>query len=539
MRRSVWILIVLLVTGALVTWRLVQKNRAAQALVQRRVSLSQAPPRVAVDVATVRDVFTTYQTTGTLQSVQQVKLSPKVTGRVVFLQPEEGSQVGRGQVLARLDSDEVEANVRQAQATLREAQWRLAQAETTEGSTGVSVSTQIGQQTATVNSARTNLEQLQHNRASQIAAAQAAVRQVQGQVDSAEAAIRSAQSDLNSAMASRDNAVTMYNRTYSLYSQGFAAAQDVDTAKAAARVGEAAVKSAEGKLVNADGARDTAQAQLSAAQDQLHIATTKTDADIETARQTLAQAQEALRLARANTAQVPAYRQGLAALQSTAQGAREALAAAVARRADTVLHSPLDGFVTQRLVDPGTVVASGQTILTLEAFGDIWVTFGVPAEVVPRLRVGQLVNATFDALGGKTFAAAISQINPSAETQGRQFTIRAVLDNRRGQFKPGMFSRVTVTTASVPNAVTVPPEALRTVGGASQVVVVDADKVAHVRPVAAGLSDGNHVVIIQGVQAGDKVIVLGGERVRDGQTVVPTPIEGQGGATAAPATRVY
>ena len=541
MRRSVWALIVVVVMGVLVTWRLVQTHRAAQALVHRRVALAQAPPQVAVDVATVRDVVNTYQTTGTLQAVEQVKIAPKVTGRVVLLGPYEGDQVAPGQVVARLDSDEVEANVRQAEANWREAQWKLAQSQTTQSSNDVSISTQIGQQTAAVNSARTTYQQLLHNRASQIAAAQAAVRQAQGQVDSSEAAIRSAQSDLHSAVASRDNAVIQYNRTYTLYSQGFSAAQDVDTAKSAARVAEAAVSSAQGKLNNAIGARDTARGELSAAQEQLRIVLVKTDADIETARQSLAQAEEALRLACANRTQIPAYRQGVAALKSAAQAARQALAQATAQRADTVLVSPLSGFVTQRLVDPGTTVTAGQTILTLEAFGVIWVTFGVPSNVIHSVQKGQLIGATFGALGGKTFRAAITQINPSAESDGRQYTIRATLDNRMGRFKPGMFARVRVTTASAPRVVTVPPEALRTSDGASSVVVVDAGKVAHLRPVQAGLSDGNHVAVT-GVRAGERVIVLGGDRVQDGQTVTPSPVAetGQHGATAAPpVTRVY
>jgi membrane fusion protein (multidrug efflux system) len=341
---------------------------------------------------------------------------------------------------------------------------------------------------------------------------------------------------LASAAANRDNAVIQYNRTYSLYSQGFSAAQDVDNAKAQARVQEAAVGAAQGALTNAVGARDTALGERKAAQEQLRITIAKSAADVETARQSLSQAQEALRLAKANRAQSPAYRQGLAALQATVQDAREALAAAVARQADTVLASPLDGFVTQRLVDPGTTVTSGQTLLMLEAFGDIWVTFAVPAEVATVLRKGQEVQAAFASLLGRVLPARIGQINPSAESQGRQFTVRAIMDNRQGLLKPGMFARVTATTAMAPRAVSVPPEALRTTRTGPTVIVVDTANVAHVRPVQTGLANGNYLAITSGLQPGEQVIVLGGERVRDGQRVAPQ--RRQPGQQPAPAASV-
>jgi len=348
MKRLIAILLPIAVLGALVSWRLAQKKSERAALERQRVTRASAAPTVSVATAELRDIEVLFEATGTLEAPLNVKISPKVSGRINYLEVHEGDRVSKGRVLVRIDSSEVEAQVRQQQAALAEAQYRLAQAQITEAPTQVAISTQIRQQSAAVASAQADYDQVRRNMDFQTAAAGASVADAQGRIDSATAAIESAQAGISSAQANLNNATIRCNRILELYGQGFIAAQDVDDAKAAVSVEQAGLGAAQSRLRSAQAAHASALAQREAAEEQVKIVRTKAEADVEAARQRLAQANASLEYARANTAQSPAYQQGLAALEASVQAARAAVASAEARRADTVLTSPLDGHVTAR-----------------------------------------------------------------------------------------------------------------------------------------------------------------------------------------------
>ncbi len=127
----------LVVVGALVIWRVLQQNAQAAAQARQRAASLNAPAPVEYAVARRRDIINTYQGTGTLASPQDVLLTPKVTGRILFLEVHEGDRVHTGQVLVRIDPTEIEAQVRQQRAALEESEHRLAQAQVIQHATNV------------------------------------------------------------------------------------------------------------------------------------------------------------------------------------------------------------------------------------------------------------------------------------------------------------------------------------------------------------------------------------------------------------------
>jgi HlyD family secretion protein len=330
-------------------------------------------------------------------------------------------------VLVRIDPTQIEAQVQQAQASLAEAQYRLAQARITENPTNVSVATQVRQQ---------------------------------------EAALASAQANLTNAQA-------RYDRQLELYKKGFIAAQDVDDAKTAVGVQQAAV--------------DDARA--------------------------------ALEFARANTVQKSAYQQSLAALEASVAAAQAGVRNAESLRADTVLASPLDGFVTGRFVDPGSVVTAGQPILQVEYMRKVWVTVSVPEEVTGGIRLGQAAEIGLAAIAGRTFVGKVTQINPSADPASRQFSVRVTLDNPDFAIKPGTFAHVRIETGTVRGALVVPREAVQHDKAGSYVMVIDDQSVARRRPVTLGTSGVDVIAVTSGLQPGEKVVTLTAYPLKDGQAV--------------------
>jgi HlyD family secretion protein len=519
MRRWILFLLPVLLLGGLIGWRLNVKGQEKREQDNAAQARKTAAPNVSVVEASRRDIEHVFEGIGSVDSPFNVKIASKITGRLEFLELREGDKVTVGQVIARIDPSELEAQVRQQQANVAEAQARLAQAELNTNPTSVGVTSQIRQQQAAVNSARANFNQVQQNYNAQVAAAQSSVTDAQARVDSATSAIANAQASLRSARANLANIQARYNRTNDLYKQGFIAAQDVDDARTQVDVQKGAVEVAQGQLDGAQSARESALAQKNAAQKQADIVATKGKSDIEASRAALRQAQASLDLARANTAQRPAFQANLDALRAAVAAAQAQLRNVQALLDQSILRSSITGYVTGRYMDPGTIATAGQPIVAIQALRQVYVTTSVPEDISRQVHEGMMADASFDALPNKTFRGKITQVNPAADPQSRQFTVRITLDNPQNLVKPGMFARVRLVTERFPNALVVPREAVKTTKDGPVVTVVDAGNVAHLRPVKTGPEDTTGIAIQEGVQPGEKVVTLSQMPLKEGQAV--------------------
>ena len=505
MKRWAGIFVPVLLLGSLIGWRLEQKRADMEGQSAMRAMRMNAPPLVTLAPVQVRDVTHTFEGTGTVEAPLSVKIAPKVAGRVDYLELREGDRVKKGQVLVRIDPSEVEANVQQAAASLAETQYRLAQAQLSQGPANVSLTTQLRQQTAAVSSASADYSQAKANYDAQLAAAAANVVDAQARIDNAKAIVKSAEVNL-------ENATTRYNRAKALLEKGYVSAQSVEDAKGDLSVQQANLDVAQGQL-------NSAIAQKDVVRHQANIVKAKGEADIEAARARLEQAKASLEYAKANTAQKPAYEQSLAALKASVAAARAALRSAEAKRRDTVLKSPLDGFVTGRYVDPGAMSASGQPILAVQFVKQIWFTTSVPEEICARIHIGQPARVALDAYPHRSFSGSIIQVNQAAEVQTRQFTVRVIMSNDEDLLKPGMSGHAYIETDRVRGAVVVPREAIQRDRSGPYVFGVDSSNKAKRQSVTTGAEDTSYVAIEQGVSPGDRVVVMSSFPVRDGQVV--------------------
>lgn len=519
MKRLLLILVPTLCLGGLIAMRVKEKRADAAEQAQIREARTKAKPVVSVAPATIRDVVDHYEAVGSAEAPYNVRLSPKITGRIEFLQVREGDKVTAGQVLVRLDPTEVEGQVQQARAAVAEAQSRLAQASLTLGPTETNIATNIQQQEAAVAVAKSDLNLVLTNSESKKANQRTFITDAQNRVKNAEAAIAKEEAAVKAARANLDNAKAKYNRVNGLYKQGFIAAQDVDDAKTEVSVMEGALSVEEQELNAAKANKASMLAQQEAAEKQYTIGVNGVAADTASARARLRQAEAALAYAKANRAQKPAYEKNIAALRSAVAAAEANLRSAEARRADTVLTAPISGYVASRGADPGATATPGQPILTLVSANQIWVNFAVPEEVNRAITTGMPVTVSFDALPGRAFAARVVHQDPTADPASRQFQIRAAIENPGSALKPGMFGRVKLVTSRTPNATVVPREAVQQGKEGATVTVVDENNIAHRRPVTLGPSDVSSVSISSGLRPGEKVVILSANPVKDGAEV--------------------
>lgn len=531
MKKAIAIVIPVLVLGGLVAWRISVKRADAADLAKSQQARKGGAATVVLGKAEPKEIVSILESVGTVESPYNVKLSSKVTGRIDFLEAREGTPVKVGQVLVRIDPSQVEAQVLQAQANVAEARSRLAQAQLGAGPNMVGVTSGIRQNLATVSSAEADYEQVSVNYSSQVAAAEASVTDADARVASAQAGIETASSDVQSAQANLENAQARYQRTNNLYKQGFIAAQDVDDARTTVKVQQNAVNSAKNRLEAARSALASAKATRNAAANQASIVRRKGIADIAASKAKLNQARAGLASANANKSQVPAYAANIAALRSSVDAALAQLRQAQSSRADTTITSPLEGVVTARSMDPGMIATPSQSILTVQYLKWVYVTCGVPIEQSPYLKPGMTANIKLDALPDKAISGVITEVNPSADPQSRQFTVRVKLDNPQGVIRPGMYARLNLVTQRVNAAVVVPREAVKDTPKGKIVVTVDADMTAHQVPVTVGASDVKNIQIVSGLQGGEQVVVLSYQNLRDGQKVKVSASSGGGKGT--------
>jgi membrane fusion protein (multidrug efflux system) len=173
-----------------------------------------------------------------------------------------------------------------------------------------------------------------------------------------------------------------------------------------------------------------------------------------------------------------------------------------------------------RRVSVGTLISPGDVITTLDDTSVIKLDFAVPENFLASLREGLTIRATAPAFPGRTFAGSVSSIDSRVDIATRSVTVRALLTNEDGALKPGMFLNVSLANDER-EALVIPEEALTPEAERQYVFVVTDGKVSR-REVRIGGRRPGSVEILAGVVAGERVIVEGTQKVRDGAMVRAT-----------------
>ena len=216
--------------------------------------------------------------------------------------------------------------------------------------------------------------------------------------------------------------------------------------------------------------------------------------------------------------------------------AKLALARATAARLKIV--APFDGIVGIRQVNVGDYLKDGADIVNIEDIEAIFVDYRLPERFQGKLRRGQTAVLDIDALPGRQYTAQIQAIDPLIDANGRSIGIRACIDNRQLQLRPGMFARVNTVFGVKEDARVIPEEAIVPQGG-KQFVIKLLNAAESPTPttqrveVKVGLRSPGKVEILEGLEPGDTVVTTGQQRVqRDGTAVTVVDLASGRVATA-------
>lgn len=202
--------------------------------------------------------------------------------------------------------------------------------------------------------------------------------------------------------------------------------------------------------------------------------------------------------------------------------ARSSLDQAKLNLHDSFVRAPAGGVIQTRTVQTGQYVQPGTVLATLVRRDPLMLRFQVPEQESQNLRRGLPVKFSV-AEAADTFDATITLVSEAANPASRMVVVTAQInDARRAELRPGAFARVTVPIGGTKRAPVVPQTAIRPSERGFLAYVVDG-KVAHERVLELGLrTAAGKVEVRRGLQAGELLVVRGGEALREGAAVKVT-----------------
>lgn len=194
--------------------------------------------------------------------------------------------------------------------------------------------------------------------------------------------------------------------------------------------------------------------------------------------------------------------------------------------------SPVTGRVGIRLIDPGNYIqaASSTVITTVTQMQPITVIFPIPEDnlpdVMPQLTAGTTLEvAVYDRANVKHLATGrVIALDSQIDTTTGTVKVRAQFDNPDNALFPNQFVNAQLLVNTLHDVVTVPVAAIQRGAPGSYVYLVNADNTVSVRPIKTGATDGPTAEVVSGLSAGERVVVDGTDRLRDGaRVIIPQP----------------
>lgn len=205
-----------------------------------------------------------------------------------------------------------------------------------------------------------------------------------------------------------------------------------------------------------------------------------------------------------------------------AEQAEAQLATLRQRLEHTVVRAPINGVVDERLVEVGTLVSAGTPVLRMVQIDPVKVAGGIPERFAQDVRPGARARVNFDVLREEDFEAEVRFVGSTVNPRNRTFEVELILPNPGRVIKPEMVANLEIARRDMAEAVVIPQNALVRVeeGFVAFVVGEEAgNPVAQVRRVRLGATQRNLAVVEEGLEPGDRLIVVGQNQVANGDRV--------------------
>ena len=186
---------------------------------------------------------------------------------------------------------------------------------------------------------------------------------------------------------------------------------------------------------------------------------------------------------------------------------------------NTIITSPVNGFVARRAVDPGAFVSPNSPVVDVVDITRVRLVANIIEKDLKQIGVGDSARVEVDAFPGENFMGRIARVSPVLDPATRTAPLEVEISNPQYRLKPGMYARVGIITESHPNALVVPTNAVVDVNG-TRGVYLSVNNLAAFHPVKIGIEGNERTEILDGVAVGDRVVTTGAAGLRNGDPII-------------------
>jgi len=172
------------------------------------------------------------------------------------------------------------------------------------------------------------------------------------------------------------------------------------------------------------------------------------------------------------------------------------------------LNSPIAGTVIERNATVGASVGTDANLFKIIDLSRVWIDANVFEKDLARVRMGQEVKVNLPALPGSTYTGRVILIDSVVDPETRTIKVRTEVANPDSRLKPDMFANVEIVTDLNRSAISIPQTAVLNDGGKTVVFVAEGNGYQK-REVHTGIQNGDRLEIVEGLSAGEKVVVKG------------------------------
>lgn len=187
---------------------------------------------------------------------------------------------------------------------------------------------------------------------------------------------------------------------------------------------------------------------------------------------------------------------------------------------NTILRSPLSGYVTARNFDVGDMFAMTAPLFTVQQVTPVKLLVGISESEYTVVKKGDKVEITVDALPGRSFEGKVNRLYPTIDPMTHTFSAEILVQNSDRVLRPGMYAKVSVTFGNNQRIV-IPDQAVVKLSGTGQkyVFVVNEDRTVQMTPVTLGRHMEAEYEVVEGLNEGQTIVVKGHASLKTGDKV--------------------
>ncbi|MCW3094874.1 MAG: family efflux transporter, subunit [Chthonomonadaceae bacterium] len=489
---------------------------------------------------------------GSIQAIEETTLNARTSGFVRHRYVDIGSRVKAGQLLAEIESPEIDQQVSVARADEAKSYAGTGQARAdvaNKQATVVQTQAAVAQTQATVAQMQANLGQARAalKRAdAKLLQTQAATATAKAKLAQTKQALAGRQADLAQEQSQTTLAERTWRRWQGLAKSGAVSRQEADEKEFAYETHKAAINSAEAAIHSAEADVDAARANVSSS-----------EADGQAAQEDISAAKESVNAAASVVASsksnVEAAKASVDASKASVDASKANVQAAVAitgssqatTRRYTVLQgferivAPFSGVITSRSIDAGSLVKADDSTNTkgglfgLARTDVLRIMVNVPQTYAANMQTGQTTRVTIREFPGRVFTGVIARNAGSLDPATRTLLTEIHVNNANGILLPGTYAQVEFGGIQAKPHMRIPANALVIGAEGTRVAIVTKANKVHFQPVVLGADYGQETEVVSGLEGNESLVTNASDDLKEGSSVKPIaapPIETPGGA---------